>query len=68
MTVSDDKIQVEGLGDNSKSLGESCVKAGEKLAMKILYNPARVIDVTANIATAAASRNTKAALSKAYLK
>ena len=41
-----------------------CIKmyvlnVSKKMAKKVLKNPSRAIDITANIATAAASRNTK---------
>ena len=63
MIVSDNVIQAEGLGDFFKNLGKSSVKVGKKLAKDVLSNPGRALDLTAKIATAAASRNSKQALS-----
>ena len=61
MTVSDNTIQAEGLGSFFKNWGRISVKAGEKLATNVLRNPGRALDITAKIASAAASRNPKAA-------
>ena len=63
MIVSDNVIQAEGLGDFFKNLGKISAKAGKKLAKNVLTNPARALDLTAKIATAAASKSPKAALS-----
>ena len=63
MIVSDNVIQAEGLGDFFKNLGKSSVKVGKKLAKNVLSNPGRALDLTAKIATAAASKNSKQALS-----
>ena len=63
MIVSDNVIQSEGLGDFFKNLGKSSVKVGKKLAKNVLSNPGRALDLTAKIATAVASRNSKQALS-----
>ena len=63
MIVSDNTIQAEGLGDFFKNLGKSSVKVGKKLAKNVLSNPGQALDLTAKIATAAASRNSKQALS-----
>ena len=63
MTVSDNMIQAEYLSSFSKKLGESSVKVGKKLAKNVLSIPARALDLTANLATAAASKNSKQALS-----
>ena len=63
MIVSDNVIQAEGLGDFFKNLGKSSVKEGKKLAKNVLSNPGRALDLTAKIATAAASKNSKQALS-----
>ena len=62
MTVSDNTIQVEGLGDFSKNLGIKEVNVSKKMAKIVMKNPRRALDITANIATAAASRKPKAAL------
>ena len=63
MIVSDNVIQAEGLGDFFKNLGKISAKAGKKLAKSVLSNPARALDLTAKIATAAATKSLKAALS-----
>ena len=63
MIVSDNVIQAEGLGNFFKNLGKISAKAGKKLAKNVLSNPGRALDLTAKIATAAASKSPKAALS-----
>ena len=63
MIVSDNVIQAEGLGHFFKNLGKASAKAGKKLAKNVLSNPGRALDLTAKIATAAASKNSKQALS-----
>ena len=63
MTVSDNTIKAEGLGSFFKSLGKISANAIKKLATNALKNTARFLQIGANVATAAASRNPKAALS-----
>ena len=63
MIVSDDVIQAEGLGDFLKNLDKKGLNVSKKMAKNVLSNPGRALDVTAKIATAAASRNSKQALS-----
>ena len=63
MIVSDNVIQAEGLSDFFKNLGKISAKAGEKLAKNVLKKPGRALDLTAKIATAAATKSPKAALS-----
>ena len=63
MIVSDNTIQAEGLGDFFKILEKISAKAGKKLAKNVLSNPGRALDLTAKIATAAATKSPKAALS-----
>ena len=63
MIVSHNTIQAEGFGDFFKILGNSSVKVGKKIAKNVLSNPGRALDLTAKIATAAGSRNSKQALS-----
>ena len=63
MTVGDDTIKAEGLGDFFKNLGKKGLNASKKMAKIVLSNPGRALDLTAKIATAAASRNSKQALS-----
>ena len=63
MIVSDNVIQAEGLGDFFKNLRKISAKAGKKLAKNVLKNPGRALEIGANIATAAATKSPKAALS-----
>ena len=63
MAVCDNTIQAEGLGDFFKNLGNASSKAAKKLARNALKNPSLFPEIGANVATAAASRNPKAALS-----
>ena len=63
MTVSDNTVQAEGLGDFFKNLGKVSSKAAKTLARNALRKPSRFLEFGANVATAAASRNPKAALS-----
>ena len=63
MIVSDNTIQAEGLGDFFKILGKKGLNVSKKMAKNVLSNPGRALDLTAKIATAAASRNSKQALS-----
>ena len=61
--VSDNVIQAEGLRDFFKNLGKKGLNVSKKIAKNVLSNPGRALDLTAKIATAAASRNSKQALS-----
>ena len=63
MIVSDNVIQAEGLGDFFKNLGKKGLNVSKKMAKNVLTNPGRALDLTAEIATAAAFRNSKQALS-----
>ena len=63
MIVSDNVIKAEGLGDFFKKLGKISSKAAKKLASNALKNPSSFLEIGANVATAAASRNPKAPLS-----
>ena len=63
MTVSDNTIKAEGLSSFFKNLGKISAEAGKKLATNVLKIPARALEIGANVATAAASKNPKAALS-----
>ena len=63
MTVSDSTIKAQGLGDFFKNLGKKGLNVSKKMARNVLSNPGRALDLTAKIATAAASRNSKQALS-----
>ena len=63
MTVSDNTIKTEGLSSFFENLGKLSSKAGKKLAKNVLSNPGRALDLTAKLATAAATKSPKAALS-----
>ena len=63
MIVGDNTIQAESLGDFFKNIGKISAKAGKKLAKNVLSSPGRALDLTAKIATAAATKSPKAALS-----
>ena len=63
MIVNDNTIKAEGLGSFFKNLGKISSKAGKKLATNVLKNPGRALEIGANIATAAATKSPKAALS-----
>ena len=63
MIVSDNVIQAEDLGDVFKNLGKKGLNVSKKMAKNVLSNPGRALDSTAKIATAAASKNSKQALS-----
>ena len=55
LIVSDQTIYEERLGDFFKHLGSAAKNVGKK----ILNNPARALEIAANIGTAAASKNPK---------
>ena len=59
MAVGDNTIKAEGLGDFFKNFGKKGLNASKKLAKSVLKCPSRAFDITADIATAAASRNPK---------
>ena len=63
MIVSDNTIEAESLGVFFKNMGKISAKAGNKLTKNVLSNPGRALDLTAKIATAAAIKSPKAALS-----
>ena len=64
MIVSNNVIQAEGLGDFFKNLDKKGLNVSKKMAKNVLSNPERALDLTAEIATAAASKNSKQALSR----
>ena len=59
MTVNDNTIKSEGLGDFFKNLGKKGFNVSKKMAKNLLNNPSRALDITANTATAAASKSPK---------
>ena len=63
MIVSDNMIQAEGLGDFLKNLGKKGLNISKKMAKNVLSNPGRASALTAKMATAAVSKNSKQALS-----
>ena len=63
MIVSDNTIQAEGLGDFFRKLGKKGLNVSKKMAKNVLSNPGRALDLTTKVATAAASRKSKQALS-----
>ena len=63
MIVSDNTLQAEGLSDFFKNLGKKGPNVSKKMAKNVLSNPGRALDLTAKIAAAAASRDSKQPLS-----
>ena len=63
MIVSDNVIQAEGLSDFFKNLGKKGLNVLKKMAKNVLSSPGRALGLTAKLATAAASPNSKQALS-----
>ena len=46
MTVSDDTMKTEGLGDFFKNLGKKGPDVSNKMAKNVLSNPERALDLT----------------------
>ena len=63
MTVSDNTISAEGLGDLLKNLGKKRLHISKNMAENILKNPGRALEIGANVGTASASRSLKTAQS-----
>ena len=63
LTVSDDTVLGEGLQDFFKNLGRKGLNISKKMAKNILKNLTSALDITANIATAAAFTNPKNVMS-----
>ena len=63
MIVSDNVIEAQGRGNFFKNLGKKGLNVSKKMAKNVLKNPSRALDITANIVTAAASRNPKNVMS-----
>ena len=53
----------KSIGDFFKNLVKKGLNVSKKMAKNVLKNPGRALDFTAKLATAAASRNSKQALS-----
>ena len=65
MTVSDNTIVAECLGDFFNNLGKTVLNVSKRMAKNVLRNSGRALDITVNIATAAASKNPKNVISMA---
>ena len=63
MTVSDNTIQAESLGD-FKHQGLKGLKVSKNMARNVLKNPGRALEIGANVGTAFASRSPKAVSSQ----
>ena len=63
MTVSDNTIVAESLGDFFKKLSKKGLIVSKKKAKNVLKNPGRALEIGANVDTAFASRSPKAASS-----
>ena len=63
MTVNDNTIQAESLGDFFQNLGKKGLNVSQKMAKNVLSNPERALDLTAKIAPATFCKNCKQALS-----
>ena len=59
MIVTDNTIKAEGLSSFFKNLGKLSAKSSKTLATNVLKNPGRALEIGANVASAAASRNPK---------
>ena len=63
MIVSNNTIEVEGLGDFFNFLGKKGLNVSKKMPKNVLENPGRALENGANVATAFASRSSKGTLS-----
>ena len=63
MTVSDNTMKAEGLGDFFRKLGEKGPNVSKKMAKNVITYPGSALDLTAKIATASVSKCSKQALS-----
>ena len=63
MTVKDKIFKAEGSGDFFKNLGKKGLNVSNKMSKNVLSNPTGALGLTAKIASAAASRNSRHALS-----
>ena len=52
MTVSDNTIQAEGLGDFFRNLGKKGLNVSKKMAKNVLKNPGWALETGANVGTA----------------
>ena len=60
MTVSNNTIQAEGICSCFEKMETISAKTGKKLATNVLNKPGRALEITSNIATAAATKSSKA--------
>ena len=63
LTMSNNTIEFEGLGESFKSLGKKRLILSNKMAKNSLKNPGRALEIGANVGTAFACRSTKSTLS-----
>ena len=63
MNISVNTISAGILGNFFKTLGKKRFNMSKKMAKNIIKNPGRALDITANVTTAAASRNLENVLS-----
>ena len=63
MTVGDNTIKAEGLGDFFRNLGKKGPSVSKKMAKNVITYPGPALDLTAKIATASVSKSSKQALS-----
>ena len=63
MSVSDNTLQAENQGSFLKNLRRFSAEVGKNIAIRVLKNPVRALEVTSNISTVAATKNHTAALS-----
>ena len=63
MTVTDNTIQVEGLGDFFKNLGKKGLNLSKMIAKNSIKYPGRPLEIGANVCSGFASRSPEAALS-----
>ena len=63
MVVSDNVNRAESLGDFFKNLGKKRLNVSKKWKKNVLSNPGRALNLSAKIAIAAVSKNSKQALS-----
>ena len=61
MTVSDNTIQAEGLGDFFKNQGKTGLIVPQKMAKNVLKDLGRALEIGANVGTGIAFRSPKAA-------
>ena len=59
MIVSDNTIQVDGIGDFFENLGRKGLNISKKMAKNVSKSPGRTLEITSNIATAAATNSPK---------